>query len=101
MTAVGRRGGSDFSICTSDLLTAIPVHHLLLHVIGRFLQVVQRQRPVHDTVDPHAPEGLIVQLVALEADQFGDAKAERALEDARITDESQRLADGHVVTGGW
>jgi hypothetical protein len=40
-----------------------------------------------------------VQLIALEADQLGDAKAERALEDPCIGDEGQRLADGHIVAG--
>jgi hypothetical protein len=42
-----------------------------------------------------------MQLVAFEADQLGNTKAERALEDAIIANEDQRLADGQrtVVSG--
>lgn len=98
------RGRSDLTAGTPDLLTAVPVHDALLHAIGVLPQILERERSVHHAVDTHAPEGLVVQLVAFEADQLGNAKAERALEDPRITDEGQRLADGQrgdwwVVTG--
>ena len=90
---------SDLTAGTTDLLTAVPVHDPLSKAASVLPQILEREGPVHHAVDAHAPECLVVQLVALEADQLGDAKAERALEDPRIRDEGQRLADGQ--RGDW
>ena len=87
------RGRSDLTAGTPDLFTAVPVHDAPLHAAGILPQILEQEGPVHHAVDAHTPERLVVQLVALEADQLGHAKAERALEDARIADEDERFAD--------
>jgi len=92
-------GRSDLTAGAPDLLTAIPMHDALLYAASVLPQVLEREGPVHHAVDSHAPERLVVQLVALEADQLGDAKAERTLEDTRIGEERQRFADGHGTRG--
>jgi len=73
----------------------------MFDIVGAFLHIQKLQGSEQHPVDTDAPKGLPVQLVALEADQFGDAKAERALEDTIVANEDQRLADGQTDSGEW
>jgi len=86
---------SDLATRAPDPFTPITVDDAMLDVVGALLHVEELQGTEQDAVDAHAPKCLPMQLIALEADQLGDAEAERALEDAIIANENEGLADGH------
>jgi hypothetical protein len=51
------------------------MQHALLDRVGAFPHIIQLKRPKDDAIDANTPEGLPMQLVALEANQLRDAKA--------------------------
>src|SRR5436305_8009069 len=94
-----RSFGSDLATRAPDAFASVPVDDAVLDVVRAFLHIEELQGSKQHPVDTHAPKSLPVQLVAFEADQFGHAKAERALEDTIVANEDQRLADGQKDSG--